>query len=402
MRVAIDVRSLQIHRTRGLGRYARNLVNSISQIDSENEYLLFYRRGVKRGNLEVSDNFKRRDVVLKTLKKPHRLDQIMDQSLLPMEILLNRRIDVFHSLSSVTAYLKICKSVVTVPDLIPFVLNEKKIDKLLLNLQFREWLWMKSLRKADRIITFSENSKKDMTKLLGIPEEKIEVIYLSADPRFSPVRDRQAIAKIIGRYSVREKFILYLGGFAEHKNIERLVRAFYEFSLSSGDEWQLVLAGKLPDEKIENADDLTKHEPVQKIRSLVTTLGLDAKVIFTGFVPDEDLPTLYSAASIFVFPSLYEGFGLPPLEAMACGTPVVASNTSSLPEVIGDAGVLVNPFSIDEITSAVRSVLKSKSRQREMSCKGVERARRFSWEETARKTLTVYRQVHEGDKHVGD
>ena len=402
MRVAIDVRSLQIHRTRGLGRYARNLVNSISQIDSENEYLLFYRRGIKRDNLEVSDNFKRRDVVLKTLKRPHRLDQIMDQSLLPMEILLNRRIDVFHSLSSVIPYLKICKFVVTVHDLIPFVLNEKKIDKLLLNLRFRERLWMKSLRKADRIITVSENSKKDIMKLLSIPEEKIEVIYSSADARFGPVRDRQAIAKIMERYSVRKKFILYLGGFARHKNIERLVRAFYEFSLSSGDEWQLVLAGKLPDEKIENADDLTKHEPVWKIRTLVAKLGLDAKVIFTGFVPDEDLPTLYSAAGIFVFPSLYEGFGFPPLEAMACGTPVVASNTSSLPEVIGDAGVLVNPFSIDEIVSAVRSVLKSKLRQREMSCKGVERARRFSWEETARKTLKVYRQVREGNRHVGD
>lgn len=402
MRVAIDMRSLEVHRTRGLGCYARNLVNSISQIDSENEYLLFYRRGIKRGNLEVGDNFKRRDVLLKRPKRLHRLDEIMDQSLLPIQILLNGRIDVFHSLSSVTFYLKTCKSIITVPDLIPFVLNEKKIDRLLLNLRFREWLWMKSLRKADRIITFSENSKKDIMKLLGIPEKKIEVIYLSADPRFGPVRDRQAIAKIMGRYSVREKFILYLGGFAGHKNIERLVRAFYEFSLSSDDKWQLVLAGKLPDEKIENADDWTINEPVRKIRSLVAKLGLDAKVIFTGFVPEEDLPTLYSAASVFVFPSLYEGFGLPPLEAMACGTPVVASNTSSLPEVIGDAGVLVNPFSIDEIVGAMRSVFEKKSQQREMSCKGVERARRFSWEETARKTLKVYRQVHEGNRHVGD
>jgi len=402
MRVAINVRSLEVHRTRGLGCYARNLVNSISQIDSENEYLLFYRRGIKRGNLEVGDNFKRRDVLLKRPKRLHRLDEIMDQSLLPMQILLNGRIDVFHSLSSITFYLKTCKSIVTVPDLIPFVLNKKKIDRLLLNLRFREWLWVKSLRKADRIITFSKNSKKDIIKLLGIPEEKIEVIYLSADPRFGPVRDRQAIAKIMGRYSVRDKFILYLGGFAGHKNIERLIRAFYEFSLSSDDKWQLVLAGKLPDEKIENADDWTINEPVRKIRSLVAKLGLDAKVIFTGFVPEEDLPALYSAASVFVFPSLYEGFGLPPLEAMACGTPVVASNTSSLPEVIGDAGVLVNPFSIDEIISAMRSVLKSKSRQREMSCRGVERARRFSWEETARKTLKVYRQVREGNRHVGD
>ena len=402
MRVAIDVRSLEIHRTRGLGCYARNLVNSISQIDSENEYLLFCCKSVKRGNLGVGDNFKKRDVLLKRPKRLHRLDTIMDQSLLPMQILLNGRIDVFHSLSSIIPYLKICKFVVTVPDLIPFVLNEKKIDKLLLNLRFREWLWMKSLRKADRIITFSENSKKDIIKLLGIPEEKIEVIYLSADARFGPVRDRQAIAKIMERYSVREKFILYLGGFAGHKNIERLVRAFYEFSLSSDDKWQLVLAGKLPDEKIENADDWTINEPVRKIRSLVANLGLDTKVIFTGFVPEEDLPTLYSAASIFVFPSLYEGFGLPPLEAMACGTPVIASNTSSLPEVIGDAGVLVNPFSINEIISAMGSILKSKSRQQEMSCKGVERARNFSWEETARKTLKVYRQVHEGNRHVGD
>jgi len=207
MRVAIDMKSLQIHRTRGLGCYTRNLVNSISQIDSENEYLLFYRRGIKRDNLEVGDNFKRRDVLLKRPKRLHRLDTIMDQSLLPIQILLNGRIDVFHSLSSVTFYLKICKSIVTVPDLTPFVLNEKKIDRLLLNLRFREWLWMKSLRKTDRIITFSENSKKDIIKLLGIPEEKIEVIYLSADARFGPVRDRQAIAKIMRRYSVRDKFI---------------------------------------------------------------------------------------------------------------------------------------------------------------------------------------------------
>ncbi len=402
MRVAIDVRSLEIHRTRGLGRYARNLVNSISQIDSENEYLLFYRGGIKRDNLETGDNFKRGYISLKRPKGLHRLAQIMDQSLLPLEILLNGRIDMFHSLSSVMPYLKICKSVVTVPDLIPFVLNEKKIDKLLLNLRFREWLWMKSLRKADRIITISENSKKDIVELLGIPEERIEVIYLSADARFGHVRDRQAIAGIMKRYSLRKKFILYLGGFAGHKNNERLVRAFCEFSLSSDDDLQLVLVGKLPDEKVENADDQTTNEPVWKIRSLIATLGIDTKVIFTGFVPEEDLPTLYSAASIFVFLSLYEGFGLPPLEAMACGTPVVASNTSSLPEVIGDAGVLVNPFSIDQIVSAMRSVFKKESQQREMSCKGVERARRFSWEETARKTLMVYRRVHEGNNHVGD
>ncbi len=261
---------------------------------------------------------------------------------------------------------------------------------------------MKSLCKANRIITFSESSKKDIIKLLGIPKERIEVIYLSADANFGPVRDRQAIAKIMDRYSVREKFILYLGGFARHKNVERLVRAFYKFSLSSDDKWQLVLAGKLPEEKIENADDWTTNEPVRKVKSLVTKLGLDAKVIFTGFVPEEDLPTLYSAANVFVFPSLYEGFGLPPLEAMACGTPVVASNASSLPEVIGDAGVLVNPLSTNEIASAMGSIIKSKSRQQDMSCKGVKRARDFSWEETARKTLRVYRQVHEGNKHVGD
>lgn len=402
MQIAIDMRPIQIHRTRGLGQYARNLVENLLRIDDENEYLLFYRTDVGRNPLDIrTDNSRKRDIFLKRPQRLYRVQWLLDQILLPIEISL-RKPNIFHSLSAQVPFRVNCPTVVTLPDFTNLIINEKGLCRKPLDVRVGDYVQMKSIRKADIIITLSKNSRRDIVRLLPVAEGKVEVIYLAADSNFVPLKEKEQLIEIRRKYSIKHEFILYVGGFGYNKNINRLIRAFHQFLLISNHKWQLILTGKSPNEKIANSGDVTRHEGVTEIKNLIHSLGLVNEVVFTGFVPDEDLPALYSAASLFVFPSLYEGFGLPPLEAMACGTPVIASNTSSLPEVIGDAGILVNPLSIKEMTEAMTSVLSSDTLQRGLSQKGLERAKRFSWEKTARETLTVYQKLYEKGKHVRD
>ncbi len=402
MRIVIDMRPLQIHRTRGLGTYARNLVENLLRIDYEYEYLLFFRTDIGQSTLDIqTNNSRKKDIFLKRPHRGARFQWLLDQILLPIEISL-RKPNIFHSLLAQVPFRVNCPTVVTLPDFTNLILNEKGLCKKPLDVRMGDCIRVKSMRKADKIITLSENSKRDIVRLLPAAEKKVEVIYLASDSNYVPVREKEQLIEIRRKYSIKNDFILYVGGFGYNKNINRLIQAFYEFSLISNHKWQLVLVGKLPNEKIASSGDDTKHERVKDLKNLIHSLGLVNEVVFTGFVPDEDLPALYSAARLFIFPSLYEGFGLPPLEAMACGTPVVASNTSSLPEVIGKAGILVNPLSIKEMVEAMMRVLASNTLQMEMHQKGLERTKRFSWEKTAQETLKVYHQLIEKGKYIRD
>ena len=241
------------------------------------------------------------------------------------------------------------------------------------------WLDWQGIRKAHHIIAISHNTKRDLIKYANIPEERISVIYHGIDHSvFYP------------RYGERPfpfPYILFVGSEHPRKNLETLLKAFYQLKQDIGFKaLKLVKVGKAGGKE----DDFRA-----RTLSLVKSLGLDEEVIFTGFVSEEELARIYSNAECLVFPSFYEGFGWPPLEAMACGCPVITSNTSSLPEVVGDCGIMVDPKDIGGLVKALRLLLTSRELRERMRFRGMKRAGMFTWEKTARETLAVYRLVQE-------
>jgi len=236
------------------------------------------------------------------------------------------------------------------------------------------------VERSDCIIAISEQTKRDIVEHLGIPADRIRVTLLAADERYRVIDDRGVIEPVLTKYGIASEYILYAGTLEPRKNVPALVRAFHALKRERHIPHRLVLAGK-------------KGWLYDEIFAEVSTLGLDADVIFTGYVPDEDLPLLYNGASLFVYPSLYEGFGLPPLEAMACGCPVITSDISSLPEVVGDAGVMINPRSCDDLAGAIARVLEDSNLAGIMRAKGLARAATFSWDRCARETVAIYRDV---------
>ncbi|MFH1403782.1 MAG: glycosyltransferase family 1 protein [Candidatus Altiarchaeota archaeon] len=233
----------------------------------------------------------------------------------------------------------------------------------------------RELAASDAIIAVSENTRKDLLEHYDVDESIVTVIHEGVDPVFRKTDG----SGVRGKYGLDFPFILYTGTLEPRKNIPTLLKAF-RILVDSGVEHRLLLVGRRG----------WKYEGFFR---MVSELGLEDRVLFTGYVPREDLPGLYSLASVFAFPSLYEGFGLPVLEAMACGTPVVCSNSSSLPEVVGDAGLMVDPLDEGGLADALRSVLDSDSLSGRLSGRGVERAGGFTWDEAARKTMRVYEGV---------
>jgi len=262
-------------------------------------------------------------------------------------------------------------AIVTCHDIIPLIFynNIKK-------LKFRYSI--SGIKNADKIIADSYNTKQDIISYFKIPDEKIKVIYLAADKIFQPL-DKVIISKIKQKYNFDFPLILYVGTLEPRKNIPTLIKAFCKLK-KEGLPHILLVTGK-------------KDGKYKKIFEMVKRLNLQKDTIFTGYVPEEDLPAIYNAADLFVYPSLYEGFGLPPLEAMACGTPVITSNTSSFPEVVGDAGIMVKPHDVDELAKVMYEVLTNDGLREDMIKKGLKQAKKFSWKKCAKETLEVYQEV---------
>jgi glycosyltransferase involved in cell wall biosynthesis len=239
-----------------------------------------------------------------------------------------------------------------------------------------------SAQRAARILSLSEHTRHDIIETYGVQPQRVTAIPLAAPDHFGPVTDYRELQRVRHNYGIDGDYILSVGSIQPRKNLARLVRAYASLRGSgSADKLpKLVLVGKcawLYDETL---------------RALDETNIKDA-VVLTGYVPESDLPALYSGALCFVYPSYFEGFGLPPLEAMKCGAAVIVGNRTSLPEVVGDAALAVDPFDVDAIASAIRKLVNDKSLRRELSVKGLQRANEFNWQETARKTLAVYKEV---------
>ncbi len=270
------------------------------------------------------------------------------------------------------------KKVLTIHDLTPLLFPETHVRKTVL-------LWNSSLKliknRVDMIIADSQNTKNDCMKYLDIPGEKIKVVHLAADTRYKPLKNKEELRiELESKYGLKHPFILSVGTLEKRKNISTLLKAFHKLK-SNGVNHKLVITGGEGWKYHEIFDTLDKYD-------------LKKDVIFTGYVPDDDLVKLYNSADVFVYPSLYEGFGLPPLEAMACGCPVITSNTSSLPEVVGDAGIMVDPLDADGLYQEIYEILTDDKLKSMLMKKSLQRASMFNWRRTAQETWDIYEEIY--------
>jgi len=290
-------------------------------------------------------------------------------------------LDVVHDPTGVTPFLFGAggvRTVVTVHDVFPW--SCPGTSTLLDTLIYRRWL-PRVLPCVDAVITVSRASKADIVHYLKVPGDRVHVIYEGVSATYRPLSNAE-VAMIRARYGLPAGYILFVGSIEERKNVRRLLQAYARLR-QAGEQRILAVVG-------------VRKRKYSGILATLKELNLEEHVIFTGYVPEADLPALYSGADLFVSPSLYEGFGLPPLEAMACGTPVVCSNAASLPEVVGDAAITVDPCDVEGLAEAMHRVLTDLDLGEELRQRGLERARQFTWERTARETVAVYQEVLDG------
>jgi glycosyltransferase involved in cell wall biosynthesis len=293
-------------------------------------------------------------------------------------VLSRERPDVYHAPHYVLPVAVPSRSVVTIHDCIHLMFPQYLPNRLAYAYA-RGSMWA-AARRSHRILTVSEASKRDILRFFAVPPEKVVVVHNAIDERFSREPRPEDVARVRERFQLQQRFVLYAGNIKPHKNLERLIEAFHALRRSDLDDLKLLIIG----------DQISKYP---SLRRAVHRHKLHKHVRFLGYLPDDTLAILYRLAAVFVFPSLYEGFGLPALEAMASGTPVVTSNVSSLPEVTGDAAVLVDPYDVGAIEAGMRRVLTDPRLAEEMRRKGLLRAREFSWERSVAKTWQVYQAV---------
>ena len=291
------------------------------------------------------------------------------------------RADVFHAPHYVLSPLTHCPAVVTIHDCIHLRFPQYLPSRT--GVVYAKWMMRSAAHKARRVLTVSQASKDDILSYLHVPADKVDVIYNALDERLAAAPTEQDLARVRERFLLNAPFVLYAGNIKPHKNVDRLIQAFATVRERVPGDLKLLIIG----------DELSKYP---NLRRLVHRYHLHPHVRFLGFVPDETLAALYRMASVFVFPSLYEGFGLPPLEAMAAGAPVVTSNVSSLPEVVGDAALLIDPLDPNAIADAIVRVLSDASLRADLVRRGFERVHAFSWERSVARVRQVYADVARG------
>lgn len=381
MRICVDIRSLIEKSPSGVTEYTTSLLTHLLKIDKENQYLLFYNafHAVPDRLLKM---FKCSNVEMKAFHWPNK---IFNSSLVflrwPEIDRLIGGVDLFFmpNLNFLSLSEK-CKKVITSHDL-----SFERYPKFY-SLKGRWWHKMVNARKifneADKIIAVSENTKKDLMEIYQIPDEKIKVIYSGVNHDFFQKIDSRQLDGVKQKYNLTKPFIFTLGNLEPRKNFESLILAFNNLRRKYRIDYQLVIAGTQA--WLEN----------KKIYQLAKELDFHDDIKFLGYVSNEEKPCLYQAGDIFVYPSFYEGFGFPPLEAMACGVPVICSFASSLPEILQDAALLVNPYNINEITEAIYQVLTDEELKRNLVENGASHVKQFFWTKAARETLRLFNLLH--------
>jgi len=374
VRIGIDARKLHDF---GIGTYIRNLLRQLARLDHETEFAMLCRPEDREALATLGENFR-------PVPETAGNYSIAEQVRVPLA-LRREGVTLFHAPHYVLPPLVSCRSVVTIHDCIHLMFPQYLPNRMAL--AYARASIAMAARRATRVMTVSESSKRDILRFVDTEPNKIDVIYNAYDERFGVEPREEEVVRVRERFQLHDEFVLYAGNVKPHKNLERLIEAFDRVRKRGLEHLKLVMIG----------DEISKYAA---LRRAVHRHQLHKYVRFLGYLPEETLAVMYRLAGVFVFPSLYEGFGLPPLEAMASGTPVVTSNVSSLPEVAGNAAVLVDPYDPDAIADGIERVLTDDKLRRDLRAKGLARARQFSWETSVRRVREIYEQVSTGKSQV--
>ncbi len=365
----------QSYRQAGVSKYTQLLVENLLRLDQEDQFFIYAGNEPRPASFAAAPNFQIRASRLPTIRPPFRI--FWEQVLSP-GLLIKDRLDLLHCPVNVVPLAAPTKLVVTIHDLgfMRFPERYKPAKRRYLRLATAL-----SARRAAHIITDAESTRQEVIELLKVKPEKVTSIPLGVDEGFKPLPEEE-VEKFRQAKKLPARFVLYLGTLEPRKNLPLLIKGFARLQRETpaAKEVELVIGG-------------AKGWLYAEIFRLVTELGLEKITHFPGYINEEELPLWYNSAGCFVYPSLYEGFGLPPLEAMACGCPVITSNTSSLPEVVGEGGITIDPADVPGLSTALSRLLFEKSELDFYRERGLRQAKKFSWLETARQTLEIYRGI---------
>ncbi|MBC2579899.1 glycosyltransferase family 1 protein [Clostridium sp. DJ247] len=373
MQIGIDGRAAKWYRGTGIGTYTYQLINYLNKIDNINNYSLFMPEESKH-DLCFKNNFKLNNIT------EGKKDNFWDEVNIP-NILKNMNIELYHVPQNGVGLPeeKNCRFVITLHDIIPHKMPETVGERFLKI--FRENM-PNIVAKCDGIITVSEYSKNDIVNFFSFPKDKVYVTYLASEDIYKPL-DKETSCDLVRRYySIEGEFILYVGGFSPRKNIIGLLESFSKLISIYKKDIKLVIAGQ-------------KGKSYSTYRNRAGELNILDKVVFPGFISINHLPYLYNASKLFVYPSFYEGFGLPPIEAMSCGVPVIASNVTSIPEILGESALLVNPKDIDELCYSMLTVLLDDELRKKLILSGITKSSELNWSKTAMDTIAAYSKIME-------
>ncbi len=374
MHIAINAHLLahtRSFRRAGVSHYIEQLLLHLALIDQKNNYTVYTTSGVDAAALGLPVNFDVRPNLLHTINPRVRIP--WEQVVAPL-LLARNNATLFHGMLNIAPFFSPVPTVITIHDLafIRYPQTFRSYNRTYLDMATRI-----SAQRAKMILAVSEHTKREVVEILGVPPERVVVTYDAARVNFKPPQAK-LLAEFRQRNSLPDQFLLYVGTLEPRKNLLTLLEAYSKIANTVG--VPLIVGGG-------------KGWMYDAVFKRLESLGLQDKVHFVGYLEEQDLPLWYAAATVFVFPSIYEGFGMPPLEAMACGTPVVTSNTSSLPEVVGDAGLMVSPTDTDALADALMRMLQDEALRQACRERGIQRAQSFSWKVTAQKTRNVYEQV---------
>jgi glycosyltransferase involved in cell wall biosynthesis len=369
MRIGIDAREIQEGVYTGIGRPLVNFLEYFDSLNNEDSCVLF-------SNKKIPIHFSRR--ITNVVLRPS-MTWIWDQYHLPLAI-KQHHIDVFYSPYYKIPLLKSCKQIAAILDVMYLTFSPYYHEMSILKRLYYSTFGKAFAKSADRILTCSEYSKKEICKIYGIGADKIKVIPLSVGELYFSPKDPSRIEEIKKKFSIHGPYILYMGNFKLHKNVPFLIHAFASIALDFPD-LNLVLAGPM-------------EHTYRDLLKIVKGYNLEKRVIFTGKIMEFDGPQyLYQGAEVFVMPSLYEGFGLPPVEAMACAVPVVASGVTSIPEVVSDAGILVNPDHATELAGAIKKILQDASLRKVLIEKGLRQAKQYQPKDVAQQMYDFLKSI---------
>jgi len=391
MRIGINTLYLVSSKSGGAYVYLANFLPALAEVDKKNEYFIFVNP-ISKDFFHVNQtNFHYILVNAPVDFQPYRV--LIENIFIPL-LIKKYKIDVFHSPADALPLWIPCKSIMMLRNLIYFHFHELypiKDESILRKLYIFSQLWYYrfatkySVKRADKVVAVSQNTKKELVSSVGVEKSKVSVVYHGISDVFKKPYKPETVKELKAKLGI-DRYILYVAALSPYKNHDKIIRAFHILKEEHHIPHKFVAVGSIP-----------SHSHASYLRQLVADLNIESEVLFIDYLPHEQLVFLYRGADAFVFPSSCESFGIPVLEAMACGVPVVASNRSSVPEIVGDAGLIVDPDDANQFANAIESVLFDNELRTSLINKGFARAKQFSWERTAREMCKIYEELYENN-----